>query len=87
MNATMNNSVRLVAEFMQSKLPTEELVSVAECLNALARPMWGHYPRRSGIVPLSLLHEEVTSLQQLTATESLLVPARADGGSVAAAGD
>jgi len=42
MNVQLDKDFQAVLEFMQEKLPTSKLVTIAERLPAMARLLWGH---------------------------------------------
>jgi hypothetical protein len=78
----MDSDVRAVLEFMQSRIPTQKLVAVADSLPVLAKSFWGHY-RQESVVPLSLVAEPPCSSceKQPSANECVPVGAYVDGGS------
>jgi hypothetical protein len=43
MNLQLDKDVRAVAEFMESNIAAVRLVSVANCVSAVASALWGHH--------------------------------------------
>ncbi len=54
----MDEHLKSVAEFMQSNIPAEKLVGVADAISALAPSIWGHYDQ-DGIVAIRLLSDTI----------------------------
>lgn len=46
MNLEMDYHVKITAEWMQSHLPADKLVTAAEAVAALAPLLWGRYDRK-----------------------------------------
>lgn len=59
MEITLDESLKIILETMQSHIPTNKLVGVADCLPQMARLLWSHYPQEPfvglslNVVPLS----------------------------------
>jgi len=41
----IDESVKLILETMQSRIPTNKLIGVADCLPQMARLLWKDYPQ------------------------------------------
>ena len=54
MNAQFDSDVLAVLEFMQSRVPAEKLVGVAQAVNGLAGTLWGHHTPQ-GVMALQLV--------------------------------
>jgi hypothetical protein len=57
MHLTLDDDVKLVAEFMQSNIPAARLVGVAAGILQLSNILWGHYPMED-CRPLRLLADD-----------------------------
>jgi len=82
MQFSADEHVQIVLEFLQSNIPANKLMGIAECLPQMARLLWGHF-QQEPFIPIELrlpkMVGENPSLQ--VATESSPVQACADGGS------
>jgi hypothetical protein len=81
-NLIASEDMLLVANFMQSRLPANRLVTVARGIAALAPALWGHHPAEE-IIPLRLAESILVDDPhiQLIATESEPAHSNADDGS------
>jgi hypothetical protein len=85
----LDECVQSVLEFMQSKIATSKLVSIADSLPQLARLLWAHYPQEPCVALDLVAHLPMASSSRVKptdATESALFPVGAGGDSVVEAG-
>ena len=64
MDLNIDPNLKAVAEFMQERLPANQLVAVANGLATIAPLLWGHY-KGEEIVPLRLVSPPPTAYQPM----------------------
>ncbi len=65
MIVSMDEDVQKVVAFMAGNVPANKLISVAQAVNDLARPLWGHHKGES-ITPISLTNDPILACDQCT---------------------
>ena len=85
MQVEMDEHLKAVVEFMQKNVPAEKLLSVADALKDVARPLWGRFPQEPCMV-LRLCEAKSGPSQPIASESGLAIACAGDGSGVAAVG-
>jgi hypothetical protein len=86
MKFSVDEDVQSILEFMQSRIPTNKLVSVADNLPPMARLLWGNYQQDPcQALALGVPKSDLARPSQSIAIESCLAKSCADGDFAGAA--
>src|SRR5690349_15646730 len=84
MQFEVDSDVKAVLEFMQTNIPADRLVGIAESVGQIGRLLWGHF-RQEPVRAVSLLSVPINPCAKQSTATVLAGVVDADGDSVEAA--